>query len=71
MLQLNEKKTLANTIYEWKSRAEREYDDIIILKYASMINKIAPKGQNEFDFEEEYYLQKERDSWCMDPRTRW
>lgn len=29
---------MANTTYEWKSRVEREYDDIIVLKYASMIN---------------------------------
>lgn len=26
-------KTMATTIYEWKSRAEKEYDDIILFKY--------------------------------------
>lgn len=65
------KRTLANTIYEWKSRAEREYDDIIVLKYASMINKIAPKSTYEYDFNDEYERQKERDSWCADSRGRW
>lgn len=63
------KKTLANTIYEWKSRAEREYDDIIVLKYASMINKIAPKRQYDYNFDDEYDRQRERDSWYADSRT--
>lgn len=65
------KRTLANTTYEWKSRAEREYDDIIVLKYASMINKIAPKNTYEYDSCYEYERQKERDSWCADSRGRW
>ncbi len=65
------KRTLANTAYEWKSRAEREYDDIIILKYASMINKIAPKSPYVYDFDDEYKRQNERDSWFADMRTRW
>ena len=64
-------RTLANTIYEWKSRAEREYDDIIVFKYASMINKIAPKNFYEYDFDDEYDRQRERDSWYADSRTRW
>jgi len=64
-------RTLANTTYEWKSRAEREYDDIIVLKYASMINTIAPKNLYEYDFDDEYDRQKERDSWNADSRTRW
>ena len=65
------KRTLANTIYEWKSRAEREYDDIIIFKYASLINKIAPKRIDEYDLCDEYDRQRERDSWFADSRTRW
>lgn len=65
------KRTMANTIYEWKSRAEKEYDDIIILKYASMINKIAPKSLYEYDFDDEYNRQRERNSWYSDSRTRW
>ena len=65
------KNTLASTIYEWKSRAEREYDDIIIFKYAAMINKIAPRKNYEYDFNDEYTRQKERDSWVADLRTRW
>jgi hypothetical protein len=65
------KKTLANTTYEWKSRAEREYDDLIVLKYASMINKIAPKKLYGYNFDDEYERQRERDSWYADSRTRW
>ena len=65
------KRTLANTTYEWKSRAEREDDDIIVLKYASMINKIAPKNLYKLDFEVEYNRQIERDSWYADSRARW
>jgi Zn-dependent peptidase ImmA (M78 family) len=63
--------TLANTTYEWRSRAEREYDDLIVLKYASMINKIAPKKLCGYDFDDEYEHQKERDSWYADSRARW
>lgn len=65
------KRTLANTTYEWKSRAEREYDDIIVLKYASMIDKIAPKKLNEYDFDYEYSRQQERDSWYGNSRKGW
>ncbi|MDO4468160.1 MAG: ImmA/IrrE family metallo-endopeptidase [Bacillota bacterium] len=65
------KKTLANTVYEWKSRSEREYDDIIVLKYASLINKIAPMKPYEYDFDEEYNRQAERDSWYANSRSRW
>ena len=68
---IKRQKTLAGTTYEWKSRAEKEYDDIILLKYASMINKIAPRRLSDYDFEDEYDRQRERDSWNADSRTRW
>lgn len=65
------RKTLAGTNAEWKSRAEREYDDIILLKYASLINKIAPVNHSLYFFEEEYERQRERDTWYGDSRSRW
>ena len=57
--------TLACTDYEWRSRAEKEYDDIILMKYADMLNSIAPKPREfqYYDFEAEYVKQCERDSW--------
>ena len=68
---LKRKRTLTSTVYEWKSRAEKNYDDIIVFKYAPMINKIAPKKVYEYDFDDEYERQKERDSWYADSRSRW
>ena len=54
--------TLAKTSSEWRSRAEREFDDIILLKYASFLNRICPIT-NGFDFDEEYEKQRERERW--------
>lgn len=54
--------TLAKTNAEWRSRAEKEFDDIILLKYADFLNKISPIN-NYFDFEYEYARQQERNSW--------
>ena len=66
------RKTLANTVYEWKSREEKEFDDIILMRYAQKINEIAPKPReyDYFDYENDYEKQKERDSW-LDRRSRW
>ena len=65
-------KTLANTSYEWRSREEKEFDDIILLKYAHKLNEIAPmpKYNNYYDYDVEYDRQRERDSW-LDSRSRW
>lgn len=64
--------TLANTVYEWRSREEKTYDDIILMRYAQKLDEIAPKPcKNDFyDFESEYERQRERDSW-YDTRSRW
>ncbi|MCR5225876.1 MAG: ImmA/IrrE family metallo-endopeptidase [Eubacterium sp.] len=55
--------TLAKFPYEWKSREEKEYDDIIRLKYSDFINIIAPKKSFTYDIEEELESQRRRDSW--------
>ena len=54
--------TLAKTNSEWRSRAEKEFDDIILLRYADFLNRTCP-AQNYYDFEEEYTRQQERNSW--------
>lgn len=54
--------TLAKTNAEWRSRSEKEFDDIILLKYADFLNKISLTN-NCFDFEDEYARQQERNSW--------
>jgi len=54
--------TLANTNAEWYSRAEREFDDIILLKYDAFLNGICPP-KTTYDFEDEFNRQRERDSW--------
>lgn len=54
--------TLANTNAEWYSRAEREFDDIILLKYGAFLNAICPKKAT-YNFEYEFDRQRERDRW--------
>lgn len=55
--------TLAKTTYDWKSRAEKEFDDIILLKYSEFINAVAPLNNNTYNFEYEYEKQEERNNW--------
>jgi len=55
--------TLAKTAIEWRSRQEKEFDDIILYKYATFIDAVCPKHKNYFSFEDEYERQCERDSW--------
>lgn len=70
---IKRRKTLANTNPEWKRRTEKEYDDIILLRYASFLDVIAPKYDNKYSsyyYEDEYAQQERRNSW-YDDRTRW
>lgn len=57
--------TMQNYQSEWHSRRECEYDDIIIQKFSSFTNKIAPFPKNYFDFEEEFELENERSKWSF------
>ena len=54
--------TLAKTNDEWRSRMEKEYDDIILFKYKPFLDMICPV-RNEYNFEDEYNRQCERNSW--------
>lgn len=54
--------TLAKTNTEWRSRAEKEYDDVILWKFSAFMDAICPR-RDTFDFEDEYERQRERDSW--------
>lgn len=54
--------TLAKTNVEWHSRAEKEFDDIILFRYAGFLNKICP-NQYCYDFEDEYARQQKRNGW--------
>ena len=53
--------TLAKTSGEWRSRAEKEFDDIVLIKYANFLNRICPI-RNTYNFEDEYIRQQERNS---------
>lgn len=56
--------TLAKSNSEWHSRAEKEFDDIILLRYANFLNKICPiLNYYDYDFEDEFALQQERNQW--------
>ena len=62
---------LARTVYEWRSREESRYDDIVLIKYAEALNKIAPLPyQYSYSFEDDYEREQERNSW-LDTRSRW
>ena len=54
--------TLAKTSMEWYSRTEKEYDDIILFRYADFLNRICPI-HNSYDFDDEYARQQIRNSW--------
>ena len=54
--------TLAKTNTEWRSRAEKEYDDVILWKFSAFMDAICLRRVT-FDFEDEYERQRERDSW--------
>ena len=62
--------TLAKTVYEWRSREESQYDDIIVEKYKTVLNSIAPiPSQYSFSFEDDYEREQERNGW-FDTRSR-
>lgn len=62
--------TLARTTYEWRSRAEREFDDYIMEKFVGTINKSAPVRVDRYVFESEYERQRDRDSWLTEKWNR-
>lgn len=65
------KSTLAKTSYEWRSREESRYDDIIIEKYSGVIDEIAPSPYHyTYSLEDDYEREQERNSW-LDTRSRW
>lgn len=53
--------TLAKAKIEWYSRAEREFDDVILLKYAAFLDDICPKKTDYAEID--YERQRERDRW--------
>ena len=54
--------TLAKTNIEWRTRAEKEFDDIILLKFSNFLNAVCPIPK-VYNFEDEYDRQCERNSW--------
>lgn len=54
--------TLAKTNFEWRSRQETEYDDIILAKFSSFVDSICPKS-SYYDYDYEENLQRQRDKW--------
>lgn len=56
-------KTLKKINMDWRSNAEKEFDNMILYKYADFLNEICPV-HNIFDFEKMYIRQIERNGWC-------
>ncbi len=54
--------TLAKMNSEWRSENEKEFDDVILFRYADFLNKVCP-NKYDYDFEYEYARQQERDNW--------
>lgn len=48
---------------EYRSKEEREYDDLILLKYKSFLDSIMPEKNLLNWFDDEYERQRERESW--------
>ena len=65
------RQSLAKFDYEWRKREEKEYDDIILTRFTTFIDIIAPKKQIDYyDYAYEDEMQRERESW-IDSRSRW
>lgn len=48
---------------EYRSKEEREFDDLILLKYKLFLDSIVPEKNSNNWFEDEFERQRERDSW--------
>lgn len=58
----NRLKTLSKIQPEWRRYKEKEYDDIILMRFAGFIDSIAPKPI-DYLFSDEDERQRERDTW--------
>ena len=65
------KQTLAKTNYEWRSREETMFDDIILSRFAAHLDSIASKtGLYSYSLEEDDERERERSEWLY-TRSRW
>ena len=55
--------TLAKTNSEWRSRTEREFDDVILIKFAAFIDHVCPQRRDYYDFDYEEEMQNKRNGW--------
>lgn len=55
--------TLYKVKPEYRSKEEKEYDDLILWKYKAFMNLIVPERNSLNWFEDEYERQRERDKW--------
>ena len=51
---------------EYRSKEEREYDDLILFRYKRFLDSIIPEKNPLNWFDDEYERQKERDTWNYD-----
>ena len=49
---------------EYRTRDEKEFDDLILLKYKMFLDSIMPAKNSYNWFDDEYERQQERDTWC-------
>lgn len=63
--------SLANTDNEWRERYTSRYDDIILEKYADLLNSLSPLPREySYTFEDDYARDQERASW-LGSRSCW
>ena len=55
--------TLNKVKPEYRTRDEKEFDDLILLKYKMFLDSIIPAKNSYNWFDDEYERQRERDSW--------
>lgn len=63
--------TLGHERCDWYFKTGSEYNDLVLIKYADFLERIAPPLQHyPYSFEDDYERDCERYSW-LDSRSRW
>lgn len=64
-------KTLGKLNYGWRSPEEKIFDETILFKYSLFMDSILPKKNQYTMYEYDYEMQRERDGWDFDSRSRY
>ena len=62
--------TMGKNNYDWRSADEKIFDETILFKYKAFVDSILPKKNRITWYEDEYEMQRERDNWQLDDKSR-